>query len=56
MHCLCTEFIPSYLFQSNSFMTEDTIMLKLVNGLVRKTADWFLYDTDLRHERVNKLR
>ena len=33
----------NFTFYINSFMTED------------KSMDWFLYDNDLRHERVNPL-
>ena len=37
----------------NSFMTDVFITKK--PDLQSKTMDWFLYDKDLRHERVNAL-
>ena len=37
-----------------SFMTEVHIIHKPANDL-QKSMDWFLYDKNLRHERVNAL-
>ena len=40
----------------NSFKTEAVIIWKPASktNLQSKSMDWFLYDNDLRHERVNK--
>ena len=35
----------------NSFMTEAVIINHSID-LLRKSMDWFLYDNELRHERV----
>ena len=42
----------------NSFKTEAVIIWKPASksNLQSKSMDWFLYDNDLRHERVNKIR
>ena len=37
----------------NSFMTEISIYGDQSIDLQSKSVDWFLYDRDLRHERVN---
>ena len=37
----------------NSFMTEISIYRDQSIDLQSKSVDWFLYDRDLRHERVN---
>ena len=37
----------------NSFMTESVSYKNQSIDLLCKSMDWFLYDRDLRHERVN---
>ena len=37
----------------NSFMTESVSYKNQSIDLLFKSMDWFLYDRDLRHERVN---
>ena len=40
----------------NSFMTEVSIIYRNQSiNLLCKSMDWFLYDRNLRHERVNKI-
>ena len=41
-----------WLVQFNSFMTEVRSYRKQSIDLQSKSMEWFLYDTDLRHERV----
>ena len=36
-------------------MMEFPIIWKRVHWLYRKSIDWFLYDRDFRHERINLL-
>ena len=38
----------------NSFMREVPIIRSQSNDLQSKSMDWFLYDRDLRFERVNQ--
>ena len=37
-----------------SFMTEVPTHRNQSIDLLRKSMDWFIYDKDLRHERVNQ--
>ena len=39
----------------DSFMTEVMLYRNQYIDLERKSMDWFLYDSDIRHERVNAL-
>ena len=39
----------------DSFMTEVILYRNQYIDLERKPMDWFLYDSDIRHERVNAL-
>ena len=39
----------------NSFLTEVRINRNQSIGVQNKSMDWFLYDKDLRHERVDPI-
>ena len=43
---------PMVNYALNPFMTEADIIRNQSIDLQRKSMDWFLYDIDLRHERV----
>ena len=47
---LWRNLLPESAF--NSFTTEVPIIQKPVHDFLWKSTDWFLYDRDLRHERV----
>ena len=47
-------FLKNYINELNSFMMEVFIIYRNQSiDCLCKSTDWFLYDSDLRHERVN---
>ena len=61
IHCFSDKWsmlLHCYIHQQNLFnffMTEVTIYRNQWIDLLSKSMDWFLYDRDLRHERVKAL-
>ena len=55
MNRFCHKCFPEKLRKpSNSFMTKVPIKYKPGHRFASKSMDWFLYDRNLRHERVKK--
>ena len=54
VHSSFTYLIFKFKF-INSFMTKSLLYRNQSNNLLCKSMDWFLYDRDLRHERVKEI-